>query len=297
MTDDNHKKKAPISKNKQLSTRREFIRSSVFVSGFVAAAMVGLVPIVRGDSCRLRPPGALKDICDEQKFLASCIKCGQCVQVCPVNAIKLADLDEGVGIGVPYIDAREQACDFSCDGLQCVLACPTGALTHDLDYPADTRMGFAKVSKPKSCLAVQGKGFKGLARGSDYDGLLRYDEIDRWNPIKVSEHPYDLELCDLCVRQCPIEIRITQCEAKEQERAQAKKSGKMARVAEQHGNECPPKHAIKMEKISTNDRVLKMIPKVLEGCVGCGVCEMICPVEEAAIVIDIHKITKWAGVS
>ena len=53
-----------------------------------------------------------------------------------MEAIKLADLDEGFGVGVPYIDARAQACDFSCDGLQCVLACPTGALTHELNYPA-----------------------------------------------------------------------------------------------------------------------------------------------------------------
>ncbi len=106
-----------------------------------------------------------------------------------MNAIKLADLDEGVGIGVPYIDAREQACDFSCDGLQCVLACPTGALTHDLDYPADTRMGFARMDNPKTCLAAKGLGFKGQVRGPDFKGLLRYDEIDRWDPIPVADHP------------------------------------------------------------------------------------------------------------
>lgn len=282
-------KKPIISKNKYLSNRREFIRSSLLVSSFTLASLAGLIPIARGKSSRLRPPGAIKDIFNEQKFLASCIKCGQCVQVCPVNAIKLAELDDGVGIGVPYIDAREQACDFSCDGLQCVLACPTGALTHDLDYPADTRMGFARMDAPKTCLALQGKGFKGLARGANYKGLLRYDNIDRWNPIKVSKHPYDLELCDLCVRQCPIEIRITQCIEKEK----SKNSTKLARVAQQHGNECPPKHAIEMQEIKTTNGVKKMVPVVLDGCVGCGVCEMICPVEEPAIVVDIHKITNW----
>ncbi len=296
MTECKKGKKPLISKSKRLSNRREFIRSSVFTGGFVAASMAGLIPVVRGDSERLRPPGAIKEIFDEQDFFASCIKCGQCVQVCPVNAIKLAELDEGVGVGVPYIDAREQACDFSCDGLQCVLACPTGALTHDLDYPADTRMGFARLESPKTCLALQGKGFKGVARGLSYKGLLRYDEIDRWNPIKVSDHPYDLELCDLCVRQCPIEIRITQCAEQESERNRAKESGKLARVAEQHGNECPPKHAIEMQAINTSDGVTRMVPTVLDGCVGCGVCEMICPVAEPAIVIDIHKIANWGGV-
>jgi ferredoxin-type protein NapG len=85
-----------------------------------------------------------------------------------VEAIRLADLIDGVGVGVPYIEARDQACDFSCDGLQCVLACPTGALTHSINYPAEARMGFARLARPEACLAAQGKGFKGQARGPDY---------------------------------------------------------------------------------------------------------------------------------
>lgn len=294
MTDSVKKKKPVLSKASRDKNRREFIRSAMLTVGVVGISLTGLLPIVQGSSARLRPPGALKNLLDEQELYASCIKCGQCVQVCPVNAIKLAELDEGAGIGIPFIDAREQACDFSCDGLQCVLACPTGALTHDLNYPADTRMGFARMDRPKACLAVQGKGFKGTARGPDYKGLLRYDEIDRWNPIKVADHPYDLELCDLCVRQCPIEIRITQCVEKEKQREEAKKEGTLARVAEQHGNECPPKHAIEMQAMESRDGVMRMVPAVLDGCVGCGVCEMICPVEDdPAIVIDIDKLTNW----
>ncbi len=275
-------KKPVLSLRKRQANRREFLHSAALTTGVVSFSLLGLLPAVQGRSNRLRPPGAVKLPLDEQEFFASCIKCGQCVQVCPVNAIKLADIDDGVGVGVPYIDAREQACDFSCDGLQCVLACPTGALTHDLDYPADTRMGFARLAEPDSCLAVRGKGFKGVARGPEYDGLLRYDEIDRWNPLPVAEHHYDLEICDLCVRQCPIEIRITQCEAK----AEAPESNaSLGRVAEQHGNECPPKHAIQLRQVGES-----WVPEVLEGCVGCGVCEMICPLEdEPAIVVDIDK--------
>jgi len=279
------------SAKRRAQSRREFIRSSVMAAGVVGFSLLGFLPVVRGTSLRLRPPGAIKETFEEQQFFASCIKCGQCVQVCPVEAIKLADLDEGFGIGVPYIDARAQACDFSCDGLQCVLACPTGALTHELDYPADTRMGFARLSRPESCLAIQGKGFKGPARGWDFKGLLRYEEVDRWNPIPVADHPYDLELCDLCVRQCPIEIRITQCAV---EAAEASPENQ-ARVAAKIGNECPPRHAIVLESVEGEDGVVRMQPVIKEGCVGCGVCEMICPPEPPAIVIDIDKVTDMAS--
>ncbi len=280
-------RKAAPSKRRKEQGRREFLRSTVLVVGSVGVSMLGFWPVVQGKTLRLRPPGTIKTPSDEQEFFAACIKCGQCVQVCPVEAIILADITDGFGIGVPYIEARDQACDFSCDGLQCVLACPTGALTHDLDYPADVRMGFARLARPKACLAVQGKGFKGVARGAEFDGLLRYDEVDRWNPIKVAQHEYDLELCDLCVRQCPIEIRITQC-AEEEKKV---KDSKVERVAKKLGNECPPVHAIALESFEGKDGVKRMMPMVKDGCVGCGVCEMICPVAPTAIVVDIDKIT------
>jgi ferredoxin-type protein NapG len=265
-------KRPPQSPKRREQGRREFLRTSALAAGFVTASLMGLIPLARGANARLRPPGAIKDRLDEQAFLAACIKCGQCVQVCPVEAIKLADLLDGVGVGVPHIEARAQACDFSCDGLQCVLACPTGALTHSIDYPAQARMGLARVARPDACLAAQGRGFKGQARGPGFPGKLRYEEVDRWTPIPVAEHPYDLELCDLCMRQCPIEIRIAQCEAG------APPSG--------DPNQCPPRHAIRL--------VLKeggkgSLPTLEGGCVGCGVCEMICPVEPAAIVVDIDN--------
>ncbi len=282
--------KLPLSPRKREQNRREFLRSSAMAVGVVGFSLLGFLPVVQGSALRLRPPGALKEPSDEQRFLAACIKCGQCVQVCPVEAIKLADLDDGLGIGTPYLHARDQACDFSCDGLQCVLACPTGALTHELDYPADTRMGFARLAEPGRCLALQGKGFKGQARGAEFKGVLRYAEIDRWSPIPVADHPYDLELCDLCVRQCPIEIRITDCAKQDA----SKKDEHQALVAKRMGNECPPSHAIALEPVDNGDGITRMQPVIKEGCVGCGVCEMICPPDPPAIVIDIHRITDMA---
>ncbi|HID81688.1 MAG TPA: 4Fe-4S dicluster domain-containing protein [Chromatiales bacterium] len=268
--------KKPVRKFKKSPTRRrqerrEFLRSAGLAAGVLSLSLLGLMPVSKGKAARLRPPGAL----EEQEFLAACIKCGQCVQVCPVEAIELADIFDGVGIGAPYITARDQACDFSCDGLQCVLACPTGALTHEINYPAESRMGLAELVNESACLAVQGLGFKGAARGSDFPGTLRFEEVDRWNPIPLADHPFDLELCDLCVRLCPIEIRIAQCNA--------------GKPPSNDPNQCPPKHAIELQPVADNGGETKMKPVILDGCVGCGVCEMVCPVEPTAIAIDYRK--------
>ena len=269
----NKRRSPPVSAKRREQSRREFLRSVGLAAGVVGVSLLGLAPLVGGANARLRPPGALKRPRDEQQLLAACIKCGQCVQVCPVEAIKLADLRDGVGVGTPYIQARSQACDFSCDGLQCVLACPTGALTHDIDYPAQARMGFARLTRPESCLALQGKGFRGQARGASFPGKLRYAEVDRWNPIPVADHPYDLGLCDLCVRQCPIEIRIAQCGTGEPPSGDP--------------NQCPPEHAIVLAPVP--GEAGRMEPLVQDGCVGCGVCEMICPATPVAIEVDISR--------
>ncbi len=254
------KKKAPArpydgprrtARRKKLSrkqqARRQFLLSVLAGAGLLGFSLTGYYPIAtyaRAEN-RLRPPGAI----DEHEFLAACIKCGQCVQVCPVEAIILADFPDGFGNGTPHIVAREQACDFSCDAVQCVLACPTGALSHHIDKKEQVRMGLAVLKRPELCLARKGLGFKGLARGEDFSGLHRYIEVDRWRPIRVADHPYDLEICDLCVRECPI------------------------------------KGAIRLEPLGDDPNDKRKTPVVTDKCVGCGMCEMICPTEPPAIVV------------
>ena len=246
-------KPAPKLSARQIEDRRRVLRSIAVGSAVTCAALAGFLQHRFANAApHLRPPGAL----DEDAFLAACIKCGQCVQVCPVQAIKLADLQEGVGNGVPYIVARDQACDFSCDATQCVLACPTGALSHLIDKKEQVIMGVAKLAAPEACLARQGKGYKGPARGAPFAGLLRYPEIDRWTPKPVATHPYDLDLCDLCVRECPIE------------------------------------GAIRLEPVSSDPNDTRRTPAVQKSCVGCGVCEMMCPAEPAAIRIEVTETNR-----
>ncbi|MCK6389467.1 MAG: 4Fe-4S binding protein, partial [Azonexus sp.] len=129
---------------KSQKARRKFLQSVGLTAGFVGISLLGYIPVLSAHAPRLRPPGAL----DESDFLSSCIKCGQCVQVCPVAAIKLGDMTDGFGLGVPYIEPRLQACDFSCDAVQCILACPTGSLTYKKPSFLGVREGAALASAP-----------------------------------------------------------------------------------------------------------------------------------------------------
>ncbi len=231
--------------SRQQEQRRRLLRAGLVSLGLLILQPLAGLPVVRRLRTRLRPPGAL----EEARFLAACIKCGQCVQVCPVSAILLADLGDGFGTGAPFVDARDQACDFSCDALSCILACPTGALSHDLKAKEEVRMGVARLARPDACLAREGKRFRGRARARGFRGRLRYEEVDRWNPIPVRDHAYDRERCDLCAHECPI-----------------------------------GETALRMAPLA--DRPGAATPEVGPDCVGCGVCEMICPVEPTCIVVD-----------
>lgn len=228
--------------SRQQESRRRLLRAGVLTAAIVALQPVAAWVSRRLGRERLRPPGAL----EEETFLGACIKCGQCVQVCPVQAIELADIGDGLGHGAPYIEPRDQACDFSCDALSCILACPTGALSHDLGAKEEVAIGVARLTRPDACRARRGDGFRGRARHRGFRGRLRYEEIDRWVPQRVDEHEYDVALCDLCVRECPIGTT-----------------------------------ALRLEPLAGGGST----PVVGDACVGCGVCEMICPEEPACIEI------------
>lgn len=261
--------------------RRQFLKSSLIAVGSLTAVGVGVGYLQkvtteeRINQKFLRPPGAIK----EKDFIYACIKCGLCIQICPVHAIKFAGIKEGLAYGTPYIDVREQACDFSCDSIQCVETCPTSALyfvpfkmagekaieKYDLTHKADVnynpfpvqikamksivRMGKAKINT-KTCLAHKGRGFKGTPRGDKFKGVNRspYSNDQRATPVR--DKFYDEKICHICVKECPI--------------------GDTAIIQKK------------------NDKGL-LVPEVLDGCTGCGVCVMVCPTEEPSIVIEPIK--------
>jgi MauM/NapG family ferredoxin protein len=70
----------------------------------------------------VRPPGAQP----ESQFVGQCCRSQQCVNVCPVQAIKI-DYSGIFMNGNPYIDIDSQPC-VMCQDILCTRNCPSGAL-------------------------------------------------------------------------------------------------------------------------------------------------------------------------
>jgi len=105
-------------------SRRGFV---VGGAGLLLASMWGVGGLAGANrhASLIRPPGAL----DEDRFLARCIRCGQCMRICPANIIQPALLEAGVqGLWTPAINYRisRSGCLPNC--IACGQVCPTAAI-------------------------------------------------------------------------------------------------------------------------------------------------------------------------
>ncbi|WP_345992227.1 4Fe-4S dicluster domain-containing protein [Sulfurimonas sp. HSL-1716] len=225
--------------------RREFVKySTLGVLGLVLGGGIVFSPYVARAENRLRPPGAVA----ENKFLALCIKCGQCLQVCPYHAIKLSDAVQGHGVGTPYIDANVRAC-FACEAVPCVLACPSGALDHHCEKPEDIKMGIAVLEFPDTCLGIKKTP---VPKGYNDEIKAFTDSVRHKNPLEVKLleriDGFEGKSCTLCATICPIPNPLTA----------------IAMVPDSGGGQRP---------------------EIYDGCIGCGACQEICPTTIPSIAV------------
>ena len=132
-------------------SRRKFLTAA----GLITTGWLGGVLLERVKAnapARLRPPGALS----EPEFLATCIRCGQCVQACPYHTLSLTTAESGIALATPDLDSRRVPC-YLCQGyneLKCIAACPSSALRPVANW-ASIRMGTAVLNRD-TCLVWQG---------------------------------------------------------------------------------------------------------------------------------------------
>ena len=108
----------------------ELSRREAVITLFSGAALLPLLNLSGGTARNynpavLRPPGALA----EPEFLSRCLKCGQCMRICPANIIQPAGFEAGPeGLWTPILNFRigSSGCQLNC--VACSLVCPTAAI-------------------------------------------------------------------------------------------------------------------------------------------------------------------------
>jgi polyferredoxin len=71
----------------------------------------------------IRPPGSV----NEDEFLRRCIKCDQCIRVCPTNVLQPSLFEGGLeGLWTPIMISKMGWCELNCT--LCSQVCPTGAI-------------------------------------------------------------------------------------------------------------------------------------------------------------------------
>ncbi|MFV0322288.1 MAG: ferredoxin-type protein NapG [Alphaproteobacteria bacterium] len=139
-----------------VARRRQFLQKlgkGAVVFGVLGAFWGKGSKKARAEGARnLRPPFALA----EAEFNAACVRCGQCVQACPYDTLRLASIFEpDLASGTPYFKARDIPCEL-CEDMPCVRACPSGALNDNGQDIYQSRMGVALISDQEKCLNWRG---------------------------------------------------------------------------------------------------------------------------------------------
>ena len=166
----------------------------------------------------IRPPGSVA----EPEFLERCIKCDQCINVCPTNVLQPSTLAEGglEGFWTPVMDFSVGFCQYNCT--LCSEVCPTGAIQKisldaklgqgDYASAGPIRLGTAFFDRGRClpwametpCVVCEEVCPVSPKAIGTYD-----EEITRWDGTKVMlNKPYIRpELCigcGICERECPV---------------------------------------------------------------------------------------------
>jgi polyferredoxin len=165
----------------------------------------------------IRPPGALPEL----EFLARCVKCGECMKVCPTNGLQPTLLEAGLeGVWSPVLNPLRGHCEHSCT--LCGQVCPTGAIRRlSPERKREWRIGTAMFDRSR-CLPY-----------AHYENCMVCEEVcptpkksiwfrdieakDREGNARTIKRPFvDLKHCTgcgICVNKCPIVdapgIRVT----------------------------------------------------------------------------------------
>jgi MauM/NapG family ferredoxin protein len=124
-------------------------RRDVLLAMLTGAVGVGVLKIGIRSGKRhpflLRPPG----VGAEDEFLAHCLRCSQCIRVCPTSALQPVLVEAGAeGLWTPRLVPRLGYCNYGCNA--CGQSCPSGAIpTLDLEDKRQAVIGVAQIDRER----------------------------------------------------------------------------------------------------------------------------------------------------
>jgi ferredoxin len=156
----------------------------------------------------IRPAGSVA----EDEFLAKCIRCGECMKVCPTNAIQPAFVEGGfTGLWTPVLKMKLGYCEYECN--LCSQVCPTHAIRSlSLDEKQKIRIGTAFFDRnrclpwasARTCIVCE-------EHCPTPKKAIWFQEVQVVAPdganITVKQPHVNLDLCigcGICQNKCPI---------------------------------------------------------------------------------------------
>jgi MauM/NapG family ferredoxin protein len=196
-----------ISNRTPINLERRKVIGSV-AAGIFLASFPRISPAVRSKIHRFtRPPGSVP----EKDFLSRCIRCGECMQVCPTNFIQPAFFETGFdGIWTPVLNPQTGYCEYECH--KCTQVCPTRAIERlTLKEKKKFKIGTAVVDRNRCYTYADGYNCAVCEEHCPVpEKAIRFREVDVWNfegkLVKVKQIYVIPELCigcGICENVCP----------------------------------------------------------------------------------------------
>ncbi|HEY5621290.1 MAG TPA: 4Fe-4S dicluster domain-containing protein, partial [Pontiella sp.] len=203
--------------NREIGVSRRAFFGTAVAGGATVLALKSQA--IEGYPGRIRPPGALA----EPHFLDRCIKCGECMKVCPTGVLRPALTEAGVsGLWTPVMDMERGYCEYNC--VMCAHVCPSGAIER---------------------LTIEQK--TGLEGGEPVKVGTAFVDRSRCLPWSFDRN------CVVCEEVCPVSPKAIFTETIHKEVG--------GKIVELH----QPRVAV-------------------ERCIGCGLCQHECPVNDLAAI-------------